>query len=219
MSIVLDPNIKLNAPNKMDGLELLRAIVASSVPIVFFDPQYRQVLDKLKYGNEGARQTKRHELPQMTTDQIIGFLSEIQRVLWPTGHCFLWTDKYMLAQGIVPTLAGAACLEIVDLITWDKDRIGMGYRTRRRCEYLAVLQKPPIRAKGVWNSHRIPDVWREKLVGAGHPHAKPIGLIATLIAACSHEGDTIVDPAAGGYNTLLAALGGNRNFLGCDILG
>jgi len=41
-------------------------------------------------------------------------------------------------------------LKVVDLITWDKGRIGMGYRSRRRGEYLIFLQKPPIRAKGTW---------------------------------------------------------------------
>jgi hypothetical protein len=32
-------------------------------PLVFFDPQYRGVLDMLKYGNEGARQKGRFNLP------------------------------------------------------------------------------------------------------------------------------------------------------------
>ena len=34
----------------------------------------------------------------------------------------------------------------------------MGYRTRRKSEYCLVLQKVPLRAKGVWRSHNIPDV-------------------------------------------------------------
>jgi site-specific DNA-methyltransferase (adenine-specific) len=50
----------------------------------------------------------------------------------------------------------------VDLIVWDKDRIGMGYRSRRVSEYCVIFQKQPKRAKGVWKIHNISDVWREK---------------------------------------------------------
>ena len=37
---------------------------------MFFDPQHRGVLDKLAYGNEGARQKGRVGLPAMTSDYI-----------------------------------------------------------------------------------------------------------------------------------------------------
>ena len=54
-------------------------------------------------------------------------------------------------------------MSTVDAMTWDKGRMGMGYRTRRRTEYLLVLQKEPTRAKGVWTAHDIPDIWLEKV--------------------------------------------------------
>jgi hypothetical protein len=38
-----------------DALELLRSVPDASTPLTFFDPQYRGVMDKLDYGNEGAR--------------------------------------------------------------------------------------------------------------------------------------------------------------------
>jgi len=40
-----------------DALQLLRGLTSGCTPLVFFDPQYRGVLDKLKFGNEGARQS------------------------------------------------------------------------------------------------------------------------------------------------------------------
>ena len=46
--------------------------------------------------------------------------------------------------------------------SWHKNRLGMGCRTRRAAEYLLVAQKPPQRAKGIWQRHDIPDVWKEK---------------------------------------------------------
>lgn len=47
--------IKENYKNKIDGLCLLNQIEDNSIKICFFDPQYRGVLDKLKYGNEGKQ--------------------------------------------------------------------------------------------------------------------------------------------------------------------
>ena len=42
-------NKKLN----IDGVELLKQIPDKSLKVTFFDPQYRGILDKLSYGNEG----------------------------------------------------------------------------------------------------------------------------------------------------------------------
>ena len=49
----LRPQLELNVRHRMDGLDLMGTLSDASVPAVFFDPQYRGVLDKLAYGNEG----------------------------------------------------------------------------------------------------------------------------------------------------------------------
>jgi len=71
---------------------------------------------------------------------------EIDRILKPSGHLFLWTDKFHLREGIVTWLK-KTYLAIVDMIVWNKGRIGMGYRTRRSSEYLLILQKTPLKTK------------------------------------------------------------------------
>jgi site-specific DNA-methyltransferase (adenine-specific) len=213
--------LSIDKPQKMDGLSLLSKIDTNTIPLVFFDPQYRAILDKQKYGNEGeSRGKKRSELPQMTEDVITQFVREIERILIPSGHLMLWVDKYILCNGFRNLIDGSK-FETVDLITWNKDRMGMGYRTRRFGEHLVIFQKPPKRAKGVWRIHDIPDVWTEKIDNGdrNHTHAKPIGLQKRLIEAVTNVGDIVVDPAAGGYSVLRAALEVRRHFLGCDILG
>ena len=47
---------QVNSAQKGDALALLRSLPNDCTPLVFFDPQYRGVMDKLKFGNEGARQ-------------------------------------------------------------------------------------------------------------------------------------------------------------------
>ena len=213
---IVEKNIKKNKPNTMNGIDLLQGLKSNSISAVFFDPQYRGVLDKLNYGNEGKRQIERALLTQMSDDIIINFIKEINRTLVESGHLFLWVDKFHLCQGISNWLIDTS-LSIVDLITWDKGRIGMGYRTRRKSEYLLILQKSPIRAKGVWTKHNIPDTWTEKIVAKIHPHQKPIELQRILIEAVSGENEYIVDPCSGSYSVLEACRLTNRNFIGCDL--
>ena len=111
-------------------------------------------------------------------------------------------------------------LDIVDLINWNKVNMRMGYRSRRVGEYLVVLQKLPKRAKGVWKIHNIPDIWEEKIVHKEkHTHQKPINLQSKLIVAINNEGDIIVDPSAGSFSVMPAAINERQNFLGCDING
>ena len=206
-----------NYRNLANGLDLMAALPDETIKTAFFDPQYRGVLDKLKYGNEGARQRGRTELPQMDEATIRAFIQEINRVLTPSGHLFLWVDKFHLCQGIWPWLAGTS-LNVVDLITWDKCKIGMGYRTRRKSEYLIVLQKSPTRAKGCWKLHNIPDVWSEKAIYRDHPHSKPLELQEVLILATTEPEDWVLDPAAGGFSLLTACEGHDRNFIGADLV-
>jgi site-specific DNA-methyltransferase (adenine-specific) len=217
--IILNKKLKLNIEQKMDGLKMLKLLPEHSIPLVFFDPQYRSVMDKQNYGNEGkGRSKKRAELPQMTNSLIMKFLKEIERVLIPSGHLMLWVDKFIVVSGINTILEGSS-LQLVDMITWNKGRMGMGYRSRRFSEHLLVLQKPPVRAKGVWIVHNIPDVWEEKIENGdrNHTHAKPVELQAQLIKAVTDKEDIVVDPAAGGYSVLKSCKKTGRNFLGCDI--
>ncbi|MCE3040296.1 DNA-methyltransferase [Helicobacter anatolicus] len=209
----------LNKPLNICGLELLSQIQSASIDLAFFDPQYRGVLDKMKYGNEGERQKGRSELVQMSEEIIIAFIIEIHRVLKPSSYLMLWIDKFHLCEGVREWLEGTS-FQSVDLITWDKGKMGMGYRTRRQSEYLLVLQKKPIKAKGTWNLHNIRDVWSEKLSQEElklHPHSKPKGLQKALIQSCTKEEDIVLDPAAGSFSVLECCKELGRNFIGTNL--
>lgn len=208
--------LPLNQRNQYDGLNLLAELEPQSISLCIFDPQYRGILDKMRYGNEGvSRGRKRSLLLQMSEETIIEFIKGIADALTPSGHLFLWVDKFHLCTGVRGWLESDG-LQIVDLVTWNKKRMGMGYRTRRQSEYLVIAQKLPKRAKGVWQRHDIPDVWDEKTEG-GHTHAKPVNLQSALIEAVTHPGDVVLDPAAGSYSVLTASSKVGRQFLGCDI--
>lgn len=201
-----------------DGREFLSMIPEGEAACCFFDPQYRGVMDRMNYGNEGSRQKGRAELSQMPDDMIVEFVRGIDRAVRPSGHLFLWIDKFHLCEGTRHWTAGTS-LEVVDLVTWNKGRMGMGYRTRRQSEYLLILQKLPKRAKGVWTRHNIPDVVEEKVAGKTHAHQKPVSLQAALIEATTQPGDLVIDPCAGSFSSLEATLMvAGRRFAGADLV-
>jgi len=208
--------IKLNAKNKMDGLVLLKNI--KDIKVCFFDPQYRGILDKMNYGNEGSRQIGRSILNQMTEQDIKNFIVEINRVLVASGYLFLWIDKFHLLNGISSWFENTS-LNIVDMITWDKDKMGMGYRTRKQTEHLIIIQKSPKKAKATWLDKSIRDIWQEKIINKKHPHQKPLGLIDRLILATTEEHDLVADPCAGSYIILDSCKKNKRNFIGSDLEG
>ncbi|MBR3225416.1 MAG: hypothetical protein IKF78_08845 [Atopobiaceae bacterium] len=212
---VADPRVGVNVRQRMDGLVMLGRLGSEVAAAAFFDPQYRGLLDKLDYGNEGARQIGRASLDQMDDEMIGAFVRELSRVVCRSGYVFLWVDKFYLVEGVARWFDGTD-LKSVDLITWDKGRLGMGWRTRHQAEYVVVLQREPLHAASTWRDHTIPDVWQEK-VSKSHPHSKPIRLQERLIRAVTQPGELVVDPAAGGYSVLEACVRCERNFCGCDI--
>ncbi len=218
---------KLNYKNCCNGLDLLSSLNDETISASYFDPQYRGIMEKLDYGNEGARQSGRAQLEQMSESLIEDFIEEISRVLKPSAYLFLWVDKFILCEGSHKNwFEGYSSkihenklkMNLVDMITWNKESFGMGYRTRKTSEYLLIYQKSPKMIKS-WTNKSIRDMWSEKIEHPrmGHPHKKPIGLIKTLIESVTKERDLILDPCAGSFSVLDVCRDINRTFIGCDI--
>ncbi len=211
----LAKGLKYNQRLNMDGLQFLAKLAGDSIPVAFFDSQHRGAPDKLRDRRPArARGTSPARSTESAQPGIAQFVRGIDKALMPSGHLFLWVDKWHLCRGFRHWLEHTA-LEVVDLVTWNKD----SQDTRRASEHLLVLQKSPRRAKGVWQVHNIPDVWGEAVESAGHPQPKPIALQRKLIEAVSNVGDVVIDPAAGSYSTMASCRACGRNFLGCDIDG
>ena len=81
--------LPIDRRNRYDGLELLSRLEPALLPVCIFDPQYRGVLDKMRYGDEGvSRGRSRSALPQMSEETISRFIAGIADALTPSGHLF-----------------------------------------------------------------------------------------------------------------------------------
>jgi len=213
------PRLPRNRRHKVSATRFLQQLRDGEARLAVFDPQYRGIMDKMAYGNEGARQKARAALPQMTDSLIAFCVEEIERVLAPSGHLMMWIDKFSIGSGHhIRYFARTPRLQLVDVVHWHTMRFGMGRRSRSCSEYLLVLQKHPTRAKGCWTDSGIRDSWSEASDRGAHPHAKPIGLLERLIRATTKAKDLVIDPCAGSYVTLEACRRTGRDFAGCDIL-
>ena len=130
------PAFRRNTAQRGDALELLRSLPDPCTRLVFFDPQHRENLDRLAYGNEGSRQRARCLLPQMPTDFILECCRESARVLRPGGYLAQWMNTFQIGTGYQLRVADAAALQVVEIIVWDSLKLGMGYRARRRGDFL-----------------------------------------------------------------------------------
>jgi site-specific DNA-methyltransferase (adenine-specific) len=68
--------------------------------------------------------------------------------------------------------------------------------------------------RSVWSIPTTPK--REKVFGS-HPTQKPLELLKRLIALCTLEGDTVLDPFCGSGTTGVACVLLGRNFIGIDL--
>lgn len=214
------PKVKPDAPNKIDGLDLLASLDPACAKLVFFDPQYRGILDKQRYGN-ASRQSARVKLPQMDDALIAKFVTAILRTMKPGAHLCLWVDKFTVASGrhLLWWDRHVGALHLVDKFVWNKIVPAMGRRGRCYYEEALIFQKEPKRAKDVWKDRGMMDCWPESADRSLHVHAKPAQFIYRLIRCVTTTGDLIVDPCAGGYGVLAACQASGRRFVGGDLLG
>jgi len=75
-----ESSFNYNSINQGNGLELLHSLLANSVDLIFFDPQYEKVKQVLKLN---------YPLKFQSDDEIGGMLREAERVLKPSGFCLL----------------------------------------------------------------------------------------------------------------------------------
>ena len=214
--MTLPPDLALDCRLQSDGVEFLRRLPAASFPLVFFDPQYRGVLDHQKYGNEGARQRgapsfvrcgrTRSPLPEGDRPG-----SAAQRSPAAVGgqvpfvyRCAALAGRHRLGSGRSDRLEQAAH--------------GHGLPDAPDQRIPAGIAQDSQAGQRSLDGARHPDVWPERLSGT-HPTPNRSACRPHWSVPVTSPGDIVVDPAAGSFSVLEACRSSGRRFLGCDISG
>lgn len=217
---------------------ILQTLESDSIDCIFADPPYFLSTGKgtvtingrpIKFDKgEWDRIRPQDEVHKFNTDWI----SACRRVLKPHGT--IWVSGTYHNIFDVATCLQEQNFKILNIIVWQKSDPPTTITDQRfnfSAEYIIWARKEQKVAhyfnydlmKAMNGGVHMPDVWRlpapglwEKKCGK-HPTQKPLRLLYRIILACTHEGDTILDPFAGSCTTGIAANLLGRKFIGIDM--
>ena len=228
-----------------DVLDALKEIHTESVDFVFADPPYFLSNDgfTVKSGkavsvNKGAWDKSFGFDSEMEFHEV--WIAECLRVLKPNGtiaisgtyhsiykcgfllqklDCRIINDITWFKPNGAPALAGRNFTASHETILWaskgKKAKHVFNYQISKNWE----VENDKLYSKGkqmrsVWSTPSTPK--REKLEG-NHPTQKPLEVLRRLVAMCTNEGDTVLDPFCGSGTTGVACVLLGRNFIGIDL--
>lgn len=221
-----------------DCNEVLHTLNSDSIDAIFADPPYFLSTGKgtvtikgrpIKFDKgEWDRVRSSKEVHEFNTKWI----SACRRVLKPNGT--IWVSGTYHNIFDVATCLQEQKFKILNIIVWQKSDPPTTFTDQRfnfAAEYIIWARREEKVThyfnyelmKAMNGGVHMPDVWKipapglwEKKCGK-HPTQKPLRLLYRIILACTHEGDTILDPFAGSCTTGVAAHLLGRKFIGIDM--
>jgi len=220
-----------------DCLDILAQIPASSVDLVFADPPYFLSnggitchAGKMVSVNKGA--WDKSNGPDANHAFNTAWLAACRRVLKPNGAIWVSGTAHVIhSVGFAMQQLG---FKLLNDISWVKPNpppnLSCRYFTpatetiiwaakdkKSRHTFHYKLMKDTNRGKqmkSVWEI-KPPETWEKKF--GKHPTQKPVALLERILLSSTNEGDTVLDPFAGGGTTLLTAFRLSRRAIACDL--
>lgn len=195
-----------------DCLDLMKNIKDNSIDMVIIDPPYSTPT----ITGFGRKQVKNVADLSIQETYIKVLKSEFERILKQNAPVFIFCDdKYY------PSIYRAFYnWQSVQMIVWDKGKIGMGKPFRKRHELIVYANRETINYNRTENITHYPTVLNYAVVlekERKHPAQKPIKLLEDLILGFSNETDTILDCFMGSGSTGVACINTNRSFIGIEL--
>lgn len=222
---------------KGDCIEVLGAMPACSVDLIFADPPYflsnggitchagRMVSVDKGHWDKSQGPDANHEFNR-------AWLSACQRVLTPNGTIWVsGTSHIIYSVGFAMQQLG---FKLLNDISWVKPNpppnLSCRYFTHATETVLWAAKNS--KSKHTFNykvmrrmagGRQMKNVWeltapkREEKTFGKHPTQKPLALLERIVLASSQEGDVVLDPFAGSGTTLIAAVRLHRKAIGIEL--
>ena len=205
-----------------DALRFVSSLEAESIDCVLTDPPYSS--GTRKEGQKGVRKSMTRSAADsdwfdndsLTAHGFAWLMRELalefERVMKRGAHALIFIDWRMLVH-----LSGAiesADLRWVNVLVWDKCRIGMGTAFRRQHEFVLHFTKGVGRDPG---RRDVPDVLSVPPTrNERHPTQKPVELTRKLLEVVAPPPSTVLDPFVGSGTTAVACQALGLDFVGCE---
>lgn len=211
---------------QQDAVEFLLSLPEESVDLIITDPAYESLEKHRKVGTTTRLKVSKGSsnawFDIFPNTRFPEFFAACYRALKKNSHLYLYCDDE--TAYVVKPIGEAAGFKYWKRIVWDKEKIGMGYHYRARCEYILFFEK----GKRKLHDLGMPDVFDFKedpegyvmscaRIRDGYPTEKPVEPSSKLIVQSSDPGALVVDPFMGSASVGEAALRLNRRFYGSDI--
>ncbi|HEV2299894.1 MAG TPA: site-specific DNA-methyltransferase [Candidatus Acidoferrales bacterium] len=223
-----------------DCLQILAALPAASVDLIFADPPYFLSnggitchAGRMVSVNKGAWDRSRG--PGENHEFNTAWLAACQRILKPDASIWVSGTSHVIhSVGFAMQQLG---FKLLNDISWVKPNpppnLSCRYFThatetviwaardkKSRHEFNYKLMKKFAggkQMKSVWTDIYPPQPWEKKF--GKHPTQKPVALLERILLASSSEGDLLLDPFLGSGTSALAAFRLRRRAIGCEFSG
>jgi len=195
-----------------DCLELMKDIPDKSVDLIIIDPPYSTPV----ITGFGRKQVKNVADLSIQEAYMKVLKQEFERILKLNSPVFIFCDdKYF--SSIYRVFYN---WKNVQMLVWDKGRIGMGKPFRKRHELLLYANRETIDYNRSERISHYPTILNYKVVPENeklHPAQKPKELLQDLILGFSKEKDVVLDCFMGSGSTGVACIKTNRKFIGLEL--
>lgn len=200
-----------------DAVETMRSMPSESVDLIVTDHAYESLEKHRAIGSKTrlkvSEGSNNQWFPFFPDARLPELLAECHRVLKKDRHIYMIVDVESMFT--VKPLGVDAGFRFCNLVIWDKEATGMGWRWREGMQPVVMWEKGTRQMNYKGWKNMIP---KKRLKGEHfYPTQKPLGLNARIILNSSNRGDVVLDPFCGSSSAGVDALLHGRRFIGVDV--
>lgn len=194
-----------------DCRDVLASLPPVSIDAMVSDPPYGTKVERDGYGRRQIHHGQQHIAGDEDLTVMADSLAAMQRILKPRSWVAVFCSPKRHAEAA--SLCQAHGFPVAGEAVWDKMRPGLGGGIRYQHESILLCHRGDAQGRNAMFSV-LRGMADEQ---TGHPHEKPVDVMAGLVRYTTEPGQTVIDPFAGSGSTLVAAKLMGRKAIGIEV--